>query len=281
MQHQVLVENADAWDILGGDLFRFGFIAEDTILENLASKRKTLDVARLLLNALGSERDNPVEAVRRLGLKKPSAQTSNDRLVLLRFLVTEFQLKKCCFQSRKQQLPELRYDLESISDSLGLKLEKSEDDLLRNCIRTIQEQGIDKWRCELLLSTFDISIQEVEATTGFMEFVSDSRREFWRRGEILFQRFDATLDAFISTPKKHRKTAGKHLLSTITQQRMRVRNLRPVSVYEAFASTTDSLDVVVSGKANQSHKSTPKSFLMGPVPDRGGRHSARTDASKT
>uniref|UniRef100_A0A7S3EF47 Uncharacterized protein n=1 Tax=Rhodosorus marinus TaxID=101924 RepID=A0A7S3EF47_9RHOD len=161
MQQPVLVENVDAWDILGGDLLRFGFIAEDAILEDLASMEKTLDVARLLLDALGREGDNPVEAVRRLGLKKPSAQTSNDRLILLRFLVTEFQLKKGSFNSRKQQLPELRYDLESISDSLGFKLEKSEDDLLRNCIRKIQEEGTDKWRCELLLSSFDMSIQEV------------------------------------------------------------------------------------------------------------------------
>jgi len=279
MRRQALLENPDAWDILGGDLLRFGFIAEDTILEDLVSKEKTLDIAKLLLDALGSEGDNPVDAARRLGLKKPSAQTSNDRLVLLRFLATEFQLKKCSFQN--PQLPELRYDLESISDSLDLKLETSEDDLLRNCIRTIHEQGIDKWRCQLLLGTFDMSIQEVEATTGFMELVSESKREFRRRGEIMFQRFDATLDTFISPPRKRRKTAGKHLLSTITQQRMRVRNLRPVSVYEAFASTTDSLDVFVSGKSNQSDKSTPKSFLMGPVPDRGGRLSLRADASKT
>jgi len=100
MQQPVLVENVDAWDILGGDLLRFGFIAEDAILEDLASMEKTLDVARLLLDALGREGDNPVEAVRRLGLKKPSAQTSNDRLILLRFLVTEFQLKKGSFNVR-------------------------------------------------------------------------------------------------------------------------------------------------------------------------------------
>mmetsp|Transcript_9911 Transcript_9911/g.30297 ORF Transcript_9911/g.30297 Transcript_9911/m.30297 type:complete len:281 (-) Transcript_9911:212-1054(-) len=261
----------DAWDVLGGQLVSLGVLSTQRTLKWLASADGTLATASALQQQLDVSRqgEDPAVTAERLGFREKGRTTTENRLALLQFLCTELSLQRGVQALRAPRTHEETSPGPSVLDHLAslldCQVQGASPRATAEAILAKLRQQRGQWECRTILDDGVLSADEAGRVAHARQRLDE---DYKRRGSILVDRLDVTLDAFGATPLRRRHETN--LETAIVQQRRTMKPLRELSLYEIMAATTDVLAILAPPKAELS-RSAVKQFRMRPVPDRGGR----------